>query len=62
MNLENLFDLIWPNGVQIDASAKSPNVSSTLCDLDSPIQSTNLQELLVPLCTITMVHNTVAQR
>jgi len=28
----------------------------------SPIQSTNLQELLVPLCTIVTVDNTVAQR
>ena len=27
-----------------------------------PIQSTNLYELLVPLCTIIIVHNTARQR
>jgi len=37
------------------------NESQTEQD-QSPIQSTDLYELLVPLCTIIIVHNTVAQR
>ena len=32
------------------------------CSDDRELTKTVLQELLVPLCTVTIVHNTVAQR